>query len=146
MKYINDQTSIYQVIARAFTAHSNCAKAGNKLQSNWENMIDDIVEECFPSGSGVDNGTKFNWEKSTCNRLVFDTAFHHMDEHGYYDGWTEHQVIVTASLSFGYDIRITGRNRNDIKEYLHELFNYIYYWEEKVEKIYNENFLRTSES
>ena len=45
-----------------------------------------------------------------------------MDEHGSYDEWTDHTVIVTASLIHGLNIKITGRNRNDIKEYLRDVF------------------------
>ena len=84
----SDSNSIYQVIARALQAQFNCEKSKNPYQSNWETLIEEIVKQCFPRGSGVDSGTKFNWEKSTPNRLVFDTAFHHMDEGGYYDGCT----------------------------------------------------------
>jgi hypothetical protein len=46
-----------------------------------------------------------------------------MTEGGMYDGWTEHTVVVTPSLAFGINIRITGRNRNDIKDYLHDVFH-----------------------
>jgi hypothetical protein len=46
-----------------------------------------------------------------------------MDEHGCYDGWTHHKVIVKASLWAGIDIRVTGRDRNQIKEYIAEQFN-----------------------
>lgn len=40
-----------------------------------------------------------------------------------YDGWTDHTVIVTPSLRSGFDIRITGRDRNQTKEYLYEVFD-----------------------
>jgi hypothetical protein len=46
-----------------------------------------------------------------------------MNEQGSYDGWTEHTVIVTPSLAMGYRLRITGRDRNGIKEYMHDVFN-----------------------
>ena len=75
-----------------------------------------------PSGSGFDAGTTLNEEKSTQNRLVFDTAFHHMDDHGGYDGWTEHQVIVTPDLIVGFDVRVTGKNKRDIKDYIGDVF------------------------
>jgi hypothetical protein len=81
------------------------------------------VNDSAPSGSGFDSGTTLNEEKSKENRLVFDTAFHHMDEWGGYDGWTEHQVIVTPSLVFGFTLRITGRDRNGIKDYINDVFS-----------------------
>lgn len=46
-----------------------------------------------------------------------------MDENGFYDGWTEHQVIITPDLQFGFNLRITGLNQNDIKDHLYELFD-----------------------
>jgi hypothetical protein len=47
-----------------------------------------------------------------------------MDEHGGYDGWTEHSIIVTPDLASGFDLRVNGRDRRDIKEYLAEIFGY----------------------
>jgi hypothetical protein len=46
-----------------------------------------------------------------------------MNDVGYYDGWTEHTVTVTGSLTSGYKMTISGRDRNDIKEYLYETFS-----------------------
>lgn len=88
--------------------------------------IEALVKERFPSGSGFDSGTQLDFAKCQHGkRLVFNTAFHHMDEHGGYDGWTAHEVWVTPSLQWGFDIRITGRDRNDIKTLIHESFEYI---------------------
>lgn len=75
-----------------------------------------------PSGSGIDCGTKLD-SSSTHKKLVFNFSFHHMDEHGFYDGWTNHQAIVTPDLGFGYSLRITGPNPNEIKEYFHDVFS-----------------------
>ncbi len=85
--------------------------------------IQELCREHMPSGSGVDNGTKFDFGASKIDRLVFTAGFHHMNSHGFYTEWTQHQFIVTPSFS-GINIRITGRNRNDIKEYLHEVFHF----------------------
>ena len=115
---------IYQAIANTLGAIANCQKSGN---AEWEKRHSDTLDDLWaeaPSGSGVDCGTKLD-DSSTPNRLVFNASFHHMDEHGGYDGWTEHQIIVTPDLVFGFDLRITGRNRNEIKDYLGELY---YHW------------------
>jgi hypothetical protein len=77
----------------------------------------------MPSGSGFDSGTTLDLDASHADKLVFQTSFHHMDENGYYDGWTEHTVTVTPSLRDRYHIRISGRNRNDIKEMIHQSFD-----------------------
>lgn len=80
-------------------------------------------EKLLPSGSGIDLGCTITVEKSDKNRIEILTAFHHMDEFGGYDGWTEHKVILTPNFQHGFDMRITGRNRNGIKEYLMDIFD-----------------------
>jgi len=114
----------YQDVAQTFNAYNNCIKSGNK---EWEdrhaNNLEDLVKKYLPRGSGFDNGTKFNWDESKDNKLVFDTAFHHMDENGYYDGWTEHKIIITPDLMNDFNIKITGKNRNNIKEYINSCFS-----------------------
>jgi hypothetical protein len=76
----------------------------------------------MPSGSGVDNGTILDSDKSTAEKLVFSVDFHHMEGNGFYCGWTAHDVVVTPSLAHGFHLRITGRNTNDIKEYLYDVY------------------------
>lgn len=84
-----------------------------------------FVKEHFPSGSGFDTGTHLDWDKSTVNKLVFRTEFHQMDGNGAYDGWTQHEIIVKPSFLYDCDIRITGRDRNQIKDYIDEVFTSI---------------------
>jgi hypothetical protein len=81
-----------------------------------------IMKDFAPSGSGIDCGTTLASD-STAQKLIFDVSFHHMDKMGGYDGWTEHKVIVTPSLAMDYDLRITGKNRNDIKTYLYDVYS-----------------------
>lgn len=120
-----NKAQIYSEIARTLSAYFNCYSDPEKQdwKDRHEERILKLVEENFPSGSGFDTGTKLDFETSYPEKLVFITAFHHMDQNGMYDGWTEHQVIVTASLVHGFLIRITGRNRNDIKDYIREMFS-----------------------
>jgi hypothetical protein len=67
----------------------------------------------MPSGSAAGSASsylEFDQSKSTGNRLVSrDTSFHHMTESGIYDGWTEHQVIVTPSLASAIDLAHHGQ-------------------------------------
>ena len=53
---------------------------------------------------------------------AFTFGFHH-GRHGSYDGWTHHTAVVTPSFD-GINLRITGVNRNGIKQYLHDLFHF----------------------
>ena len=115
--------SVIETIARTFDAYKRCQKAKNhEWRANHWNTIIELCRDELPSGSGVDCGTKFDFDASCENKMVFSAQYHHMDENGMYDGWTSHQIIVRPSLVYGLDIRITGRDRNQIKEYLHEIF------------------------
>lgn len=116
-------TPLYKKLAQVYGAYLNCSDPGH---AEWRvkhyDLIRALVTERMPSGSGFDNGTKFDFDKSTPEKLVFITSFHHMDENGGYCGWTEHEIIVTPSLVFGLNLRVTGKNRNDIKDYISEVF------------------------
>lgn len=118
---------LFQEIASRLNAADNCAARGNReWQARHEAAVDQLVKDFMPSGSGIDSGTKLDEAARTHNpaNLYFTTAFHHMDENGGYDGWTEHRIIVSPSLQFGFNIKITGRDRNEIKDYLHEIFSH----------------------
>lgn len=124
-----DNTLAYQ-IATLIEARQNCIKrigrdANDKLSREWLDrhgiMIRLLVKNHMPSGSGFDNGTSIDLEKSTVDKLVFHTSFHHMNEHGYYDGWTDHTVTVKPGFT-RLDIRISGKNRNDIKDTIDDSF------------------------
>src|SRR5690606_9826247 len=104
---------------------ANCLKSGNtEWHSRHGETLARIIRDRMPSGSGFDCGTELH--ETECRdgeRLVFSTEFHHVNEHGGYDGWTQHKVTVRPSLVFGLDIRVSGRDRNDIKDCIAELFH-----------------------
>lgn len=88
--------------------------------SAHENRIKDLCREFMPSGAGFDKGTALDLADSKPDRLVFRTAFHHMDDNGYYDGWTEHAVLVTPSLIFGFTLYVKGPDKRQIKDLIHD--------------------------
>jgi hypothetical protein len=102
-----------------------------------QDALEYLVRNYLPSGSGVDSGCAIDLDRQKPGRIVIDCSFHHMNEGGYYDGWTEHQVIVTPCFGHWPDIRVTGRNRNDIKEYLGELFRHAL--DQPIEKVWNKD-------
>ena len=59
------------------------------------------------------------------NKLFNSSYKPNVDENGYYDGWTEHEVIIIPSLRYGFNVKVTGKNKNDIKEYIRHVFNNI---------------------
>lgn len=103
------------IVSLALSQYNN----GNKTQA-----IERIMAQCehLPSGSGLDNGVRFSYSKSKPNQLVFKTSFHHINENGFYTCWTQHKIIVKPSFFQGFEVTITGRNKNGIKEYLYDLF------------------------
>jgi hypothetical protein len=108
-------------ISGTIQAWKNCIVSKNIEWANAHRVSLNEIDDMLPSGSGIDSGSYIDRESSTANRVVIDTAYHHMDEYGGYDGWTEHRIIVTP-LFYGIDIQVTGENRNGIKEYLGDLF------------------------
>lgn len=116
---------LYKLLASAVQARLNCIQNGNvQWKGKHEDAIGNMVSDYMPSGSGINNGTEINLDESTGERLVFSFNFQHMNEGGFYGGWTSHGVILTSSLQFGIEIRITGEDRNGIKDYLHEVFSH----------------------
>ena len=117
--------SLLTVLGRTFDAYLECEKRGNwEWQDKHELRIIDLCYNFLPSGSGFDCGSKLDFDASKPERLVFTTSFHHMDEFGGYCGWSHHDVIAKPSLVHGFTLRITGRDRREIKSYIHEMFDY----------------------
>lgn len=114
---------LYKKIAELLEAIANC-----EASHNWEwkqkhmDTLYSLVKSRMPSGAGFDYGTNIHG-LSKANELVFTVSFHHMDKNGYYDGWTEHTVIVRPDLVSDFTILVTGENRNEIKDYIHEVFD-----------------------
>jgi hypothetical protein len=120
-----EQRKLYQELASCLTAAANCLVSGNaEWLGRHKDRAERLVRDMMPSGSGFDNGTTLDFDKSNGNRLVFVTAFHHMNDGGMYDGWTEHTVTVTPSFVGGFDLRVSGRDRNDIKDYIGDSFQH----------------------
>ncbi len=98
--------------------HPDCT--AHRMLGAWRDLRDAIMRDA-PSGSGIDCGTKLAMEKCSSDRIVFATSFHHMNDVGMYSGWTDHYVTITPTFD-GIDVRIGGRDRNGIKDYLADVY------------------------
>lgn len=122
MRY-GQSATIAATIASLLQARRNCIASGNsEWQARHEAALNYIADNLLPSGSGIDNGTAIDWTTSTDSKIVLHMPFHHMDEHGYYDGWTDYTVIVRPDWD-GVRIAVQGKDRSDTKNYLAELLD-----------------------
>ena len=123
-----DKKKVYEEIASLIIAIDNCNQAGNwEWMEKHESRIEEIASSYLPSGSGFDSGSTVNIGDSTRNKIVINSSYHHMDEMGGYDGWTDITVVVTPSLAFGFDIKIKTpgiptKYRMD-RDHYHECFS-----------------------
>lgn len=115
---------LYQVLAGAIGARQNCIETNNvSWHDRHEAVIVALTKDRLPSGSGIDNGVLVDLSTSTSQKIVILFSFHHLNENGFYDGWTEHKLTVKPDLAHGFDTSISGRDKNQIKEYLYDTFN-----------------------
>lgn len=118
------ERKLYQAISATLAAIENCEKSGNQeWLDKHESTIEKLICDYLPHGSGFDSGTILDREKSNPDKLVFHADFHHMDDNGYYCGWTEHEVIITPSLAYEFHIKVTGSNKREIKSYIADVFS-----------------------
>ena len=116
---------LYQVLARKLRLLNQ--KEGYKFADQIEEHIELIIVSHFPNGSGFDAGCVFNYAKSHEDRIEIKIPYHPMDENGYYDGWIYPILIVTPSLSYGYNFRINWKGYNGkykflLVDYFNDLF------------------------
>jgi hypothetical protein len=114
--------TVAQEIAAAAGARKRCLEdpTREKWLDKWTEALHDI--ECeLPHGSGIDSGTVIDFNASGDDKIVLLASYHHMNDAGFYDGWTDHILVITPAFD-GLRIQVQGHDRNGIKEYLHEVF------------------------
>jgi hypothetical protein len=108
---------LYQKIARV-ASQKNWAKRTKELA---------LLKELLPNGDGIRR--QLDCEillKSTEKRIVIGTTYWHPNDsyetsRGTGQG-TVHQIIIKPSFEGEIAIRVTGKNVNNVKEYLHDTF------------------------
>lgn len=127
---MKNKITLLRAIVSALVARANCERSGNSEWYGKHSARLESLAEFLPSGSGFDSGTEIDVERTSekgadtiRERIFLNTSFHHIDsESGCYDGWTSHRITVRPDLLFGFDLTISGPDRNGIKEYMHEVF------------------------
>ncbi len=117
------EMKVIEKIATQVMAIQNCEKSGNSewLHKHTE-FLCKIEETLLPSGSGFDNGSCVEIDLCKENKIVLKTDYHHMNDNGMYDGWTTHLITIKPDFVCGLHITVSGKDRNDIKNFIHETF------------------------
>jgi hypothetical protein len=109
---------LYARLAAQCDIYRRNVDSGDPFADMARDRLDELASEYLPSGSGFDSGCYVELDESRADKVVIRCDFHHMNETGHYDGWTTHRAIVTPCLISGYALRITGKDKNGIKEYI----------------------------
>ena len=110
------ERKLYAELAARIQARKACQQSNNKEWFDQHSATIKMLVDLLPYDCKID------LDSSHADKLVFYLSYQHMDE-GYWDGHTDHTVIVKPSLQFGFTLRITGHDRNDIKDLLHGEFD-----------------------
>jgi len=122
-------TKLYVEIHRSLVAYKNSHCFLHSVNEEWkakhlERL--EVLEDMLPSGSGFDSGCKINVEASSKDKIVFSFEYHHMNEDGYYVGWTNYIVTVTPAFEeFDIDIQLR-EDDEESKELWEDMEDYIY--------------------
>lgn len=105
------QRKVYELLDMAISARKNCQKSdyvNHSLEDKWSLLIEHLEKNYLPYGSGFDAGVHVDEDVCVNGvKLVLTFDFHHMNEHGYYDGWTTHKAIITPYFD-GIGVAIKG--------------------------------------
>lgn len=126
------------VLGRSLALVNAIAEALEEYKRTGKSDRVQQLESFLPRGSGIDSGTKIDLDKSEPDKIILTFDFHHMDEHGFYDGWSvDWKAIIkpTFQCFSGIDIHIKSgkfnsnshrRRYNDeyFKDYLYQTYYY----------------------
>lgn len=117
---------IYQQIARQISHRQrllNSDEDTSKGLSDCEDKLDDLAD-LLPSGSGIDDGTRIDLEKSRPDMVILNSSYHVMID-GMYSYWRDYTVTIFPSLCFPFMLDIDldePENTDDIQDYLYQTY------------------------
>lgn len=87
--------------------------------ARYRSDLSTLLKERLPSGGGFDNGS----DLLLCDdkKMIFQTAFHRMDDNGFYSGWSYFKITVVPSFD-GIDIKVTTRDDRSLIDFVFESF------------------------
>ena len=99
-----------------------------EYQKQLEDKLD-ILTNYLPSGSGFDDGSVVDVNKSNNNKIIIHSAYHHLDNNGFYDGWSNFSIIIKPDLMFGFTLTLIGNTTIrkyfdcDFRNYVIDIFS-----------------------
>lgn len=103
MKIIEELASRIDAYERCSVAPFNSFK-GAEIHKR---VIDDIVDNFLPHGSGIDGTNEILFDECKRDKIVIAGSYHAMNDAGYYDGWYDFKIKVTPHFH-GIDVDIVG--------------------------------------
>ena len=85
--------------------------------SSKEKQLRDLILNYLPSGSGFDGNINID-KKSTDKKIILHVEYHHMNDNGFYDGWSTFKIIITPSLAYDYSMQVKGETV--VKKYFYD--------------------------
>lgn len=111
---------VYQVLAGLQYAITNCRKSGNK---EWEDRHHTRFDKLAVKYIARNTAGDFSCDPQIgFDILKFGVEIQHFKD-GVYSERTQHTVTVRPSLAYGFTITVSGRNVNDIKDAIVEMFD-----------------------
>ena len=101
--------------------YQKIARVASQKDAKMQRIRFDMLQKLLPIGNGIEKECVISL-KSTKKRIVIDTAYWHPNDNYETGLWTDHQVVITPSFEGEINIRVTGKNVDNIKKYLHEVF------------------------
>ncbi len=118
---------LYKALASTIAARLNCIESDNTEWIGKHHDRIDALQDLLPSGSGIDCGTKVDLDNSTGEKIVLTADYHHMNENGMYDGWSNGTITITPSLAhtinIDFDWPLEGDDC-DLLDYLHQTYHW----------------------
>jgi hypothetical protein len=122
-----DKMKVVEALASALSTMRSCER--EEMADRAKERVGKIQQELLLSGSGNDAGSEVLVDLCSDRKIVIQSDFHHMDENGFYSGWTKGVFTITPSFH-GIEVKFVVRGRPDIKYWDARLF--IDYQEEQM--------------
>ena len=108
-------------------------KALKRVMENIE-TLEEVIKDTAPHGSGIDydyNSIRVeHYSKDNQNKIIFENAYHCMDDNGYYDGIVPFRVVIGSDLApIIHFVGLTGTgkyrvHKYDLRLYLEETYHW----------------------